>query len=144
MTDWTIHVGELTNLASEALANDDHEQALARVGEAFAIVDAEGNQQDAVFASLLSVAADVAITSDDVDSARSLYQRAHQVAAATQADGAVLAKALVGLGSLFEADGETSRAAEHYRRAIDALATSTHEDAEVARAAITDALARVR
>lgn len=144
MTDWTIRVGELRDLASEALAEDQVDDALARVGEAFTIVDAEGNQQHPVFASLLCVAGDLAVMSDELDSARSLYQRAHQVGAATQADGAIIAKALVGLGSLFEADDDRARAAEHYQRAIDALADSTHEDAEVARAAIAEALARVR
>lgn len=143
MTDWPIRVGELRDLASDALAAGDLDEALARVGEAFTIVDAEGSQQDPVFASLLCVAGDVAISSDEIDSARSLYMRAHQVAAVTRADGAILAKALVGLGSILEADGDTAKAAEYYRHAIDALATSTHEDAEVARAAISEALARL-
>ena len=142
-TGWQQKVGELRDLASDALANDDLEAALARVGEAFTLVDSEGSQQDPTFASLLCVAGDVAAASDELDSARSLYQRAHQVAAATQAEGAILAKALVGLGSLLEADGETAKAAEHYRLAIDALAASKHEDAEVAIAAIREALDRL-
>lgn len=143
MTDWATRVAELTNHASEALAEGNFDEAIARVSEAFTIVDAEGNQQHLAFASLLCVAADVAIMSDDVDSARSLYQRAHQVGAATQADGALIAKALVGLGSIAEVDGDTGKAADHYRGAIVALGTSTHEDVEVARAAITEALARL-
>lgn len=142
--DWTVRVAQLRDLADDALTRDDHEEALARVGEAFTIVDAEGAQQHPVFASLLCVAADLAVVADELDSARSLYMRAHQVGAATQADGAIVAKALVGLGSLLEADGETAKAAEHYVRALDALAASTHEDAELARAAITEALVRVK
>jgi hypothetical protein len=136
-------VSELCDLASDALAEGGVELALARVGEGFSIVDAEGSQQHAVFASLLCMAADVAISSDELDAARSLYQRAHQVAAATQADGSIVAKALVGLGSIAEADDDKPKAAEYYRNAIDALASSTHEDAELARAAIVEALERV-
>ena len=142
MTDWQRRVSDLCDLASDALSEGDVEQALARVGEAFTIVDAEGSQQHVVFASLLCVAADVAISSDELDSARSLYQRAHQVAASTQADGAIVAKALVGLASLAEADDDRARAAEYYRNAIDALVSSTHEDAELAQAAIREALER--
>ena len=144
MTDWTIRVGELRDLASEALADDQVDDALARVGEAFTIVDAEGNQQHPVFASLLCVAGDLAVMSDELESAKSLYMRAHQIGASTQADGAIIAKALVGIGSLLEADGELAKAGEHYKRAIEALGTSSHEDAELARAAIVDALERVR
>lgn len=144
MTDWTTRVAELRDHADDALTRDDHEEALARIGEAFTIVDAEGNQKHPIFASLLCVAADLAVLSDELESARSLYMRAHQVGAATQADGAIVAKALVGIGSLLEADGETAKAAEHYRRAIEALATSSHEDAEVARAAIVDAIERLK
>jgi hypothetical protein len=143
VNDWPLRVSALCDLASDALAHGDVEQALARVSEAFTIVDAEGSQQHVVFASLLCVAADVAISSDELDSARSLYQRAHQVAAAAQADGAIVAKALVGLASLAEADDDRGRAADYYRSAIEALALSTHEDAEVAQAAIREALARV-
>jgi hypothetical protein len=142
--DWTLRVAELRDLADDALTREDHEVALARVAEAFTIVDAEGNQQHPVFASLLCVAADLAMISDELDSARSLYMRAHQVGAATEADGAVVAKALVGIGSLLEADGEVARAIEHYRNALSALQTSTHEDAELARAAITDAIQRLQ
>src|SRR5687767_14283122 len=111
MTDWVTRVAELRDLASDALAADDIEVAVARVGEAFTVLDAEGNQQHVVFASLLCVAADVATVCDELDSARSLYKRAHQVAAATQADGALGAKALVGLGSLAEAAGDLTQAA---------------------------------
>lgn len=143
MTDWTNRVGELRDLASDALEREDLDEALARVGEAFTIVDAEGNQQHAVFASLLCVAADLAVMSDELDSARSLYMRAHQVGSVTQADGAIIAKALVGIGSLYEADGETTKAAEHYREALSALGHSAHEDAAVARAAIAEALERL-
>jgi hypothetical protein len=132
------------NLASDALANDKVEEALARVGEAFTIVDAEGNQQQPIFAALLCVAGDLAVASDELDSAKSLYMRAHQVGSVSRADGAIVAKALVGLGSLLEAHGDTAKAAEHYRNAIDALATSAHEDAEIAREAIREALERVR
>lgn len=143
MTDWTLRVAELRDLASDSLVEGDFEVALARVGEAFTIVDAEGNQQHTVFASLLCVAADLAVMSEDYDSGRSLYQRAHQVAASTQSDGALIAKALVGLGSLAEADGDTGKAADCYKSAIAALASSSHEDAEVAREAIREALQRV-
>jgi len=139
-----MRVAELRDLADDALTREDHEEALARVAEAFTIVDAEGNQQHVVFASLLCVAADLAVMSGELDSARSLYQRAHQVAAAMQADGAVVAKALVGLGSLHEADGEVAKAADHYRNALTALTDSSHEDVEVARAAISDAIGRLR
>ncbi len=144
MTDWTLRVGELCDLASDSLADGEVEVALARVGEAFTIVDADGTQQHVAFASLLTVAADVAAMSDEIDSARSLYARAHQVAAVTQADGALIAKALVGLGSIAEAEDDRAKAAEYYKNAIDALGSSTHADAEVARAAIRDALERVR
>jgi tetratricopeptide (TPR) repeat protein len=113
------------------------------VGEAFTVVDAEGNQQDATFVSLLCVAADLAAMSDELDSARSLYMRAHQLGSSIQADGALIAKALVGVGSLYEADGELAKAGEHYREALTALGPSRHEDAEVARAAIGEALDRV-
>jgi hypothetical protein len=143
VTDWTRRVAELCDLASDALDEGDHEAALARVGEAFTIADAEGTQQHPAFAQLLCMAADVAVLSDDVDSARSLYMRAHQVGAATKADGAFIAKALVGLGSIAEADADPAKAAEYYKNAIDALGTSTHEDADVARAAIREALERV-
>lgn len=143
MTDWTRRVAELCDLASDALAEGDHEAALARVGDAFTIADAEGTQQHPAFAQLLCVAGDVAAMSDDIDSARSLYGRAHQVGAASKADGALVAKALVGLGSVAEADGDAAKAAEYYRNAIDALATSTHEDAEAAQAAIREALDRL-
>ena len=144
MTDWPNRVAQLRDLASDALAEGDLDAAVAHVGDAFTIVDGEGTQQHVVFASLLCVAADVAAVSDELDAARSLYGRAHQAAAATQADGAVIAKALVGLGSLAEADDDRAKAAEYYRNAIGALAGSAHEDAEVARAAIEEALARVQ
>ena len=143
VTDWTTRVAELCDLAADALAEGDHEVALARVGEGFTIVDAEGNQQHVVFASLLTVAADVAAVSDEIESARSLYMRAHQVAAVSRADSSLVAKALVGLGSIAEADGDTAKAADFYKNAIDALSTSAHEDARLAAAAIRDALARV-
>lgn len=144
MTAWPNRVAHLADLASDALAEGDVESAVAHVGDAFTIVDGEGTQQHAVFATLLCVAADVAALSDELESARSLYGRAHQVAAATQADGAVTAKALVGLGSLAEADDDRAKAAEYYRNAVEALAGSTHEDAEAARAAIAEALTRVQ
>jgi predicted ATPase len=143
VTDWTTRVAELCDLAADALADGDHEAALARVGDGFTIVDAEGNQQHAIFASLLATAADVAAMSAEIDSARSLYTRAHQVAAISRADGSLVAKALVGLGSIAEADGDTGKAADFYRNAIDALGASTHEDAQVAQAAILEALERV-
>jgi tetratricopeptide (TPR) repeat protein len=142
VTDWTIRVAELRDLADDALTRDEHEEALARIAEAFTIVDAEGNQQHVVFASLLCIAADLAVVSDELESARSLYQRAFQVGSATQADGALIAKALVGVGSLLEAGGETAKAADYYRNALEALKTSTHVDAEVAGAAIRDAIER--
>jgi hypothetical protein len=143
VTDWTTRVAELCDLAADALAEGDHEVALARVGEGFTIVEAEGNQQQAVFATLLNVAGDVAAMSAEIDNARSLYMRAHQVAAIARADGSLVAKALVGLGSIAEADGDTAKAADYYKNAIDALSTSTHEDAQVAAAAIREALDRV-
>jgi lipopolysaccharide biosynthesis regulator YciM len=143
VTDWTRRVAELCDLASDALAEGDHEAALARVGEAFTIADADGTQQHPAFAHLLCVAADVAAMSDEIDSARSLYSRAHQVGSATKADGSLVAKALVGLGSIAESEGESAKAAEYYRNAIDALATSEHEDAQVAQAAIREALERL-
>jgi hypothetical protein len=143
VTDWTTRVAELCDLAADALAEGDHEAALARVGEGFTIVDSEGNQQHAIFASLLATAADVAAMSDEIDSARSLYTRAHQVAAVSRADSSLVAKALVGLASIAEADGDTGKAADFYRNAIDALSTSSHEDAQVAQAAIREALERV-
>jgi hypothetical protein len=143
VTDWTTRVAELSDLAADALAEGDHEAALARVSEAFAIVDAEGDQKHAVFASLLTVAADVEAMSDEIENARSLYMRAHQVAAISRADGSLVAKALVGLGSIAEADGDTAKAADFYKNAIDALSTSTHEDAELAAAAIREAYERV-
>jgi hypothetical protein len=144
VTDWVTRVADLCDRTADALDDGKLDEALAATGEAFAIVDAEGTQQHPVFAQLLCTAGDLAIVSDEPDSARSLYMRAHQVAAVSRADGAVTAKALVALGSIFEADGELPRAAEHYRSAIAALDGSTHEDAEVARAAIADALERVR
>jgi tetratricopeptide (TPR) repeat protein len=144
MSDWVRRVDALCARASDAVADGKLDEALAATGEAFAIVDAEGTQQHPVFAQLLCAAGDAAVVSDELDSARSLYMRAHQVAAVSRADGAVTAKALVALGSILEADGEPARAAEHYRSAIEALDGSTHEDAELARAAIAEALARVR
>jgi tetratricopeptide (TPR) repeat protein len=143
VTDWTNRVAALRDLASDSLVEGDLEAALARVAEAFTIVDAEGEQQHVVFASLLCVAGDLAVMSEEYDSALGLYQRAHQVGAATQADGALTAKALVGLGSLAEADDDIAKAADFYRSAVDALGSSTHEDAEVAREAIREALERV-
>ncbi len=138
-----MRVADLQNLAADSIVEGDLDAALARVADAFTIVDAEGSQQHTVFASLLCVAADLAVMSEEYDSGRSLYQRAHQVGAATQSDGALIAKALVGLGSLAEADGDVARAADFYKNAVDALGTSSHEDAEVAREAIREALDRV-
>jgi hypothetical protein len=143
VTDWTTRVAELCDLAADALAEGDHELALARVADGFTIVDAEGDQKHAVFASLLTVAADVAAMSDELESARTLYMRAHQAAAISRADGALVAKALVGLGSIAEADGDTAKAADFYKNALDALSTSTHEDTDLAAAAIREAHERV-
>jgi hypothetical protein len=143
VTDWTARVAELCDLAADALAEGDHEAALARVAEGFTIVEAEGDQKHVVYASLLTVAADVAAMSDEIENARSLYTRAHQVAAVSRADASLVAKALVGLGSIAEADGDTAKAADFYKNAIDALSTSSHQDAELAAAAIREALERV-
>lgn len=76
-SDWPYRVATLRDRALAALDAERFDEARACIKEAFAIVDADGDENHAAFARLLGVAADVALALD-IESALPLYTRLYQ------------------------------------------------------------------
>lgn len=138
--EWTRAVAALRDEASELMDVGRLDDASACVEEALAIVDREGGHQHLVFASVLCVAADLAMAAD-VESGASLFRRAHDVALASGEAGVLVAtKALWGLADADVDRGWNDRAKERYEEALGLLRTLDHPDVERTRAAIEASL----
>jgi hypothetical protein len=143
VTDWIERATELVALAADALDRGATEHAGTLITEAIDILERDGTTEHPVAALVFTIAGDLAATVNDLDNARTLYTLAHTIAAATGADGSLVARPLIALGMLAEADGQPVDAAAHFRSALEALKTSTHPITDDARAEVLEALARV-
>jgi hypothetical protein len=143
VTDWVERVTELVALAADALDRAATDHAGTLITEAIEILERDGTTEHPVAALLFTIAGDLAATVNDLDNARTLYTLAHTIAAATHADGSLVARPLIALGMLAEADAQPVEAAAHFRSALEALKTSTHPITDDARAEVLEALARV-
>jgi hypothetical protein len=140
---WVERATDKVALAADAIDRNEIERAGTLINEAVAILETDGTTEHPVAALVFTIAGDLAATVNDLASAASVYQLAHTIAVATGADGSLVARPLIALGMLAEADGRPSDAAGQFRKALEALTSSTHPIAEDARAEVTEALARV-
>jgi hypothetical protein len=143
VTDWIARATEKVALAADALDRASIELAGTLITEAIEILETDGTTEHPVAALVFTIAGDLAATVNDLPNARTLYTLAHTIAAATEADGSLVARPLIALGMLAEADGHPTDAAAHFRSALEALKTSTHPITDDARAEILEALGRV-
>lgn len=143
MTDWIARTTEKVALAADALDRGALEHAGTLITDAIEILETDGTTEHPVAALVFTIAGDLAATANDLANARTLYTLAHTIAAGTNADGSLVARPLIALGMLAEADGHPVDAAAHFRRALEALTTSTHPITDDARAEVLEALARV-
>ncbi len=142
--DWVLEVAKLRDEASDALDAEAFEDATARIGRAFAIVDANHGEAHIVHASLICVAADMSLIVGELEAATRLYDRALQIVEAQTADSPLAAKALNGLAIVDKAEGRFGSAEQRFRRALSILESSSHPDAELGRAAIRSALMELK
>ena len=143
MTDWIARATDKVALAADALDRGELERAGTLITEAIEILETDGTTEHPVAALVFTIAGDLAATAGDLVNARTLYTLAHTIAVGTKADGSLVARPLIALGMLAEADGRPVDAAAHFRQALEALTTSTHPITEDARAEVLEALARV-
>jgi Tfp pilus assembly protein PilF len=143
MTDWIERATEKVALAADALDRAATEHAGTLITEAIEILERDGTTEHPVAALIFTIAGDLAATVNDLANAKTLYTLAHTIAAATKADGSLVARPLIALGMLAEADGQPVEAAAIYRQALEALTSSAHPITEDARAEVLEALARV-
>jgi hypothetical protein len=143
VTDWIERATEKVALAADAMDRGSTEHAGTLITEAIEILETDGTTEHPVAALVFTIAGDLAAIVNDLANARRLYTLAHTIAAGTHADGSLVARPLIALGTLAEADGNPVDAAAQFRRALEALKTSTHPIAEDARAEALEALARV-
>lgn len=77
--DWTYRVTALTHRAWEAMHSNDFATASAKIDEAFALVNREGDEHHMAFVCLLALAADFTLSAN-AEGAASLYRRCYEVA----------------------------------------------------------------
>ena len=97
-SEWPYRVAELRDRALACLDAERFDEASDCIKRAFSIVDSEGDTNHVAFASLLGVAADVALALD-IESALPLYTRLYQCG---QANGhrVFMANALRGISEV--------------------------------------------
>ncbi len=127
VTDWRARAAELAQQAQDLLATGSLESSMACVDSAFAIIEAEGSEEDVVFTFVLLVAADQSLAIEEYESAGALYKRSSGVAQAL-IDGAprgpegetlaVLARSYLGMARADVGRKYNERAKERYQTAL--------------------------
>ena len=135
---WPHRVAELRDRALAYLDAERFDEASDCIKRAFAIVDAEGDENHGAFASLLGVAADVALALD-VESALPLYTRLYECG---QANGhrVFMANALRGISEVHLMQRSFDLAHTGLAQALALLEGEDDPDADFVRQDIVDML----
>jgi len=140
---WRVRAATLAQAAQAAATEGELGLATTRVQEALAVIEAEGSAKDLVFGSVLLVAADLSLSTGELETAEPLYSRVAWVCDALDPEGtndgqlgAVRARALLGMARADAGREEHARARERYEQCLEVLASL----GEPAPPAVTDAI----
>jgi len=141
-TDWPAQVSAALDAAFEDLQGERLEACEAHINLAFDLIDDAGALEHPMFASVLCMAGDLAMTIGETRSAGAMYQRAATVLRPYGKPAAIhLAKALCGLAASDVERGRVPEAREGFTEALAALDASDEEAARAGREVIAQALA---
>ena len=137
-SEWPYRVAELRERALACLEAERFDDASDCIKRAFAIVDDEGDTNHVAFASLLGVAADVALAID-VESALPLYTRLYQCGKAN-GHRVFMANALRGISEVHLMQQSFALAHTGLAQALELLEGQDSPDATNVRQDIVDIL----
>lgn len=140
---WRARAATLAQAAQAAATEGELGLATTRIQEALAVIEAEGSAKDLVFGTVLLVAADLALTTGQLDTAQSLYERVGWVCDELDPEntneghlGAVRARAFLGMARADAGREEHARARQRYEHCLAILASLS----EPAPLEVTDAI----